>query len=341
MTARGIKPKAIFVHKHDMDFSKAVLKLEEFSLKEVSGRDVLVKMLAAPVNPADVMCINGIYADIPACPFVLGLEGVGEVTEAGKDVTKLKVGDWVLTGKLCPNSWRTHGVYCEDNLVKVNKAIGVKAAASLFVNPSTSYGLLKSVVQLKPGDTIIQNGANSAVGLGVIQIAKSMGVHTINIVRNRPQLDELVKKMKRLGADVVITDEDLQKKKDDIWDGEVGKPKLAIDCVGGDGGDELVRRLDIGGTIVSIGAWSGRPLIAGPGDLIFKQISFAGFWVPKLGDQIENKAIPYVEKLYREGKFQFPEYDSFALEDFQSAIKRAVSGFSDKKVLLILDKSVL
>lgn len=335
-------PKVISVHRHDTDPLKADLKLEEFTLAKLVDDEVLVKILAAPVNPADRMCIQGQYARIPAPPFVLGLEGVGEVLEVGSKVTSVRSGDWVLPDKTNPGTWRTQGVYKESELIKLNnKSMGFKAAASMYINPCTSYFLLTDCRNLLSGDTIIQNGANSAVGLGVIQMAKSMGFRTINVVRNRKNLDELVTKMKKLGADVVITDEDLKKRNaDDAWEGGVKRPVLAIDCVCGDGAAELLRNLDAGGTLVNYGALTAPSLTAGVGDLIFRQITVKGFWLPK-ASQHKSVAIAYIEKLLAAGKFEFPEYELFAMKDFKAAIKSSMAGYTNTKPLLVMDNSLL
>lgn len=68
-------------------------------------------------------------------------------------------------------------------MIPISNEIPVEYAATLTVNPATALCLLKNFAQLKPGDVIIQNGANSVVGLSVIQIAREMGIKTINIIR--------------------------------------------------------------------------------------------------------------------------------------------------------------
>jgi mitochondrial enoyl-[acyl-carrier protein] reductase / trans-2-enoyl-CoA reductase len=57
-------------------------------------------------------------------------------------------------------------------------------ASTLAINPATAYCLLREFVKLSPGDWIIQNGANSMVGLAVVQMAREMGIKTINVVRS-------------------------------------------------------------------------------------------------------------------------------------------------------------
>lgn len=79
-----------------------------------------------------------------------------------------------------------------------------------MVNPSTAYRMLKDFVTLTPGDVVIQNGANSAVGRAVIQIAKIMDVTTVNVVRSRENIAELKQELQGLGADYVWTEEELR-----------------------------------------------------------------------------------------------------------------------------------
>ncbi|PIO53334.1 GroES-like protein, partial [Teladorsagia circumcincta] len=172
-----------------------VLKLQTIELpdKPPAGH-VHVKWLAAPINPADLNTLQGVYPIKPPLPAVAGNEGYGRVEQVGEGVTAVRVGDHVLPAKAGQGIWRTDGHHKETE-----------------VNPPTAYRMLKDFVDLKPGDTIIQNGANSAVGKAVIQICRLRGIHSVNIVRKRDNLSDLVKELKELGADEVITDEQLAK----------------------------------------------------------------------------------------------------------------------------------
>lgn len=69
-------------------------------------------------------------------------------------------------------------------MIKVANDIPVEYAATMAVNPCTAYRMLRDFENLRPGDYIIQNGANSMVGIAVIQMAREMGVKTINVVRS-------------------------------------------------------------------------------------------------------------------------------------------------------------
>ena len=84
------------------------------------------------------------------------------------------------------------------------------AVAVTQCSPPTALCMLESVVQLRPGDTVVQNGATSAVGQHVIQLARTMGLHTINVIRDRPDWDSTVAWLQGMGADLVTTEQRLK-----------------------------------------------------------------------------------------------------------------------------------
>ena len=126
--------------------------------------------------------------------------------------------------------------------MKVPSFFSSDLAANLQVNICTAYRLLKDFVQLKPGDYVAQNAANSIVGQSVIQLARAMQLKTVNVVRARPNLSDLVQELKTIGADQVYTEEDLRS-------AEVRKaiqsfaPRLAFNAVGGASTTELIKNL--------------------------------------------------------------------------------------------------
>ncbi|XP_064381014.1 enoyl-[acyl-carrier-protein] reductase, mitochondrial isoform X2 [Dromaius novaehollandiae] len=189
----------------------AVLQLRDLEVAKLGESDVHVKMLAAPINPADINMIQGTYAILSELPAVGGNEGVGQVVEVGSRVTSVKPGDWVVPADTGLGTWRTEAVFPEETLLQVPSDIPLLCAATLSVNPCTAYRMLADFETLRPGDSVIQNGANSGVGQAVIQIAKASGIRTINVVRDRPDLPKLVERLMSLGADHVITEEMLRK----------------------------------------------------------------------------------------------------------------------------------
>ncbi len=97
--------------------------------------------------------------------------------------------------------------------------------------------MLHDFVALEPNDTIVQNGANSAVGQMVIQMAREMRINVVNIVRKRDSVEkqeELNEFLGGLGAKYVSTEDELRKPEQTkkLWN-EIKKPRLAFNCVGG------------------------------------------------------------------------------------------------------------
>jgi len=224
-----------------------VLKLVDENLPPLTSKDVLVKFMFAPINPADFNTIAGVYPILPMLPGVGGGEGVGKIVAVGNEVRNIKVNDIVVPSKPQFGTWRNYVVCNEKDMTALPSASGVKLEdlSCLTVNPSTAYRLLRDIVDLKEGDVVIQNGANSMVGLCVIQMAKNRGIKTINIIRKqRPDFDALKGKLTSLGATVVVGDEDVGKPEFKKSLSNLKKPKLALNCVGGNTVTEMARLLE-------------------------------------------------------------------------------------------------
>ncbi|CAG9817870.1 unnamed protein product [Phaedon cochleariae] len=257
-----------------------VLKKEPDEIQEPKENQVLVQMLAAPVNPADINTIQGKYPSKPPLPAVPGNEGVAQVVKLGSGVSNITIGDHVvpLTNNL--GTWRTHLILPQENLLKIPKTLGIVEAATLTVNPCTAYRMLRDFADLKPGDTVIQNGANSACGQNVIQICRSWGLKTVNIVRNRPDIDKLKEFLTSLGASFVLTEEELRTT-DIFKTDKIERPRLALNCVGGKSALEIMRYLQNGSPLVTYGGMSREPVTVPTSALIFKDLQICGFWMTR------------------------------------------------------------
>ncbi|XP_024917086.1 enoyl-[acyl-carrier-protein] reductase, mitochondrial isoform X2 [Cynoglossus semilaevis] len=237
-----------------------VVQLKNMDLPPLGSKDVQVKILAAPVNPSDINMIQGTYAILPDLPAVGGNEGVAEVVEVGDRVTSVKVGDWVIPKDAGLGTWRTDAVLSEDDVVSLPNTIPLLSAATLGVNPCTAYRMLSDFEDLKAGDTVIQNAANSGVGQAVIQLAAARGVNTVNVIRDRPEFTHLSDRLKAMGATHVIKEEELRQPALKELFKTCPKPKLALNGVGGRSATELLRHLQRGGSMVTYGGMSKQPV---------------------------------------------------------------------------------
>uniref|UniRef100_A0A0K0D814 Enoyl-[acyl-carrier-protein] reductase, mitochondrial n=1 Tax=Angiostrongylus cantonensis TaxID=6313 RepID=A0A0K0D814_ANGCA len=232
-----------------------VVKLETVSLPDTPpAGHVHVKWLGAPVNPADLNMIQGVYAIKPSLPAVGGNEGYGRVEKVGSGVTRLRVGDHVIPLKAGYGMWRSDSHHKEDDLFQIDNTLSPEHSCSIQVNPSTAYRMLKDFVILKPEDIVIQNGANSAVGRAAIQICRLRGFRSVNVVRQRDDMAALVDELKALGANEVITEDQLS------CSGKIKDVKLALNCVGGRSTLLLASTLGFRGCMVTYGGMSKMPL---------------------------------------------------------------------------------
>ena len=333
------------MHKEYGDPTK-VLSLETTTLHldalNVPGsKQVLLKILAAPVNPADINTIQGVYPIKPVFPAVGGTEGVMEVTTTGRGVTDLKQGDWVVPLKSAFGTWRSHAICDSSDLMVIPKDIPVLSAATLAVNPCTAYRMLKDFENLQAGDVVIQSGGNSAVGQALIQIAKDLGVQTVSIIRNKPDVQELEHSLKQLGANHVITDDFVRTKEMKEFMRTLPKPKLAVDCVGGKTSAELLKYLNPGGTLVSYGGMSKQPMMVPVGSMIFQDVKVRGYWMTRWRDtninnpEARSEMWEYLCSLVRQGKLETPNCRQVEIAEYYSAIAKAMEPYANEKQILV------
>lgn len=331
------------------DPNEVVLKAEtplDLSGGSLKDFEVLVKFLASPINPADINTIQGVYAVKPVLPAVGGGEGVAEVLATGSKVSDVKNGDWVIPSQAGFGTWRTHAVGTEKFFTRIEKeGLDVLAVAQLSVNPCTAYRMLNDFVELQPGSTVLQNGANSAVGINVIQLAKNCGYKTVNVIRTRPEAEQtkLIDTLKEYGADYVITEEDLRKQDitSEIFK-NVPKPHLALNCVGGKNATDCMRLIDQGGVMVTYGGMSRQPLIVPTGSLIFRDQKFVGFWMTRWKLERASDDPEWVAMmdelcgLLKEGKLRSPKTLTYTLDEYKKALALATGNqFVDGKPILV------
>lgn len=320
--------------------------------------------------------IEGVYGIKSKLPAVGGNECVAEVSAVGSSVSTVKVGDWVIPSIAGFGTWRQAAVVSEDNVIKVpsdmyspvlvpehdpqghpdqKEADTLRAAflnteyrkhnicyaATVSVNPCTAYRLLRDFADLKRGDVIMQNGANSMVGQAVVQMARLMGVRTINVVRgDRPDCDTALRLLTNLGGDICITDTYVNSPGFREVLKDLPPVKLVFNCVGGDEATEMVRSLPSGATVVTYGGMSKKPFVV-PYDLLTqRQLTMKGFWMAKWHEEhtkAERSAmIEDIANMIREKQLTF-FYEMHDFDDFSYALKQATEPFRFRKLVLYMD----
>jgi len=308
-----------------------VLRIETQPWPKARPGEAVVQMHAAPINPADLNAIEGKYPVQPALPATPGFEGAGVIVDLGPEVTNVAIGALVILPHNI-GTWREAVSVKADELIAVPPEIEPAQAAMLKINPMTAWRLLHDYVELKRGDWLIQNAANSAAGRAVIQIAHDLGYKTLNVVRRA----ELIAELRADGGDVVLVDSEALR--DEVKNATSGAPiRLGLNAVGGESALRLANCLAPGSTMVTFGAMSLQPLKIPNGLLIFKDLRFRGIWINKWYDnatmQERMEAFRQLFEMAKRGLLKAKVEKVYPLSEVNAAVAHAAQGKRSGKII--------
>jgi len=312
---------------------QSVIEAVSFERPVLAPGQALVAVLAAPINPSDVLTLTGEYGILPPLPAVGGNEGVGRVVELGPDTQGPAVGQTVLLPAGI-GTWASHVLAPVAKLVPLPNGADPQQLAMLTVNPPTASLLLGNFVDLKPGDWVVQNAANSGVGSYLVQLARQRGLKTVNIVRR----ESAVAGVEALGADVVLVDgEDLAARvKAVTHDASI---KLGVDSVGGSATLRLAACLGEGGIVVNYGALSGDACKVSPRELVFRDITLKGFWLARwfriTPAAQQHALLAELAGLIAAGKLKAPIQATYDLTQIKQAVAAAAAGERQGKIMIV------
>jgi alcohol dehydrogenase len=291
--------KAAVYREHSKDPTQ-VVKIEEVETPKLRASEVLIKVESAAYNYNDLWGIWGEPIKIPM-PHISGSDVAGTVVEAGENVSKIKVGDRVvsypnLTCGVCYECtsgreydcsnrlvwgfqtgplWGGFAQYThlpEANVVRLPDNVSFNDAAAISMVGMTAWHMLVTRARIKPGQTVLIMGGGSGMGIAGIQIAKLFNCDVIATAGNKDKMDKCIE----LGADYVVNhrEADWYKKVREITN------KQGVDVVYEHIGKTVfpqeVGLLKMGGTLVSTGATTGYDSTLDLRYLFFKGINLLG-----------------------------------------------------------------
>jgi NADPH:quinone reductase-like Zn-dependent oxidoreductase len=317
---------------HETGDPLSALRLEEVLLPGPGRGEVRLKMLVRPINPSDLLQVQGVYGRKPPLPATAGLEGLGVIEALGEGVSGWRMGQRALPIG-AQGTWAESLITPASNLVPVPDALSDEQACQAVVNPLTAW-LMAEQLGLGEGQWLVQSAAASAVGKCLIQLAKARGFKTLCLAR-RP---DAVKDLLAQGAHAALCTEDPQ------WlaQAEALLPKgvadAAVDAVGGALGGDMVKLLKPGGTMLVYGALSMEPLQLPGGQLIFRTATVRGFWLTdwkKRATQAEREAaMAALLAAMASGQVQVPVEAAYPLDQWEEAVSHARREGRGGKVLL-------
>jgi NADPH:quinone reductase-like Zn-dependent oxidoreductase len=190
--------KAVVAHEYG---EPEVLKYEDAPRPEPKENELLVRVIACGVNPADPLVVSGRMAKEfgTHLPLIPGYDVAGVVEKTGAKVTKFRKGDAVYGYALFGGGWAEFAVLAENEAALKPKNAPFTDAAAVPLAALTAWQSLIDVAKLGAGQTVLIHGGSGGVGSFAVQIAKARGARVIATASTANQ--DL---LKQLGADVAI-----------------------------------------------------------------------------------------------------------------------------------------
>ena len=305
--------KAIVIHAYG---GPEVLKYEDTPRPEANDDQLLIRVIAAGVNPVDGMIRSGMFAKEGnrAFPIILGGDIAGIVEKVGSKVTKFKPGDPVFAYVSLDSSggYAQYALVTQREAAPKPKSLTFVEAAAVPIVALTAWQALIDTAKLGSGQTVLIHGGSGGVGSFAIQIAKARGAKVIATASTANQ--EL---LKQLGADVAI-DYTKQKFEDVAKDVDV-----VLDSIGR---DTLARSYGVvkkGGIIVSLVA---RPKQS---ELEKHGIRGAALSVDPNSDELAE-----IGKLIDDKKIKVIVSQTFPLAEARKAQEQVATGHTRGKIVL-------
>ncbi len=242
--------KAIRIHETG-SFEK--LKYEEVDKPKPEKDHVLIKVISASVNYADVMTRGGTYPMMPPLPAIPGIDCSGIVESVGENVTQFQPGQHVAAlGQGCYAEYMTANSIA---VFPIAKDTDMDEAAAIPVNYLTAYHMMHTLAKVEKGDTVLAYAAAGGVGTAVIQLAKQADVTVIGLTST----EEKVNFARAQGIDHIINykTENLVDRVKTITDGK--GVSIILNSIAGDTFSQDFEILAPLGQIIWFGMAAGLP----------------------------------------------------------------------------------
>lgn len=365
--------KKVVVTSFNAEDILSTLKVINTEIPKPIDGEVLIKVLARPINPADIFSIMGVYpgftpaGGLPATP---GLEGSGQeiskiihhslyiihspftihhhhtsfiiviikgqiVDANGTSLSNGQRGVVFFNTKNGEGSWQEYVTVPVANFLPVPDTVSDSSAAQFFVNPVTVYGML-DILNCPKGEYLISSAAGSVLGRQFIAMSKMRNIKTINLVRRG---GSAIQELLDIGADYVIntSEEDVVARIKEITNGNGAYG--AIDAIAGDITATITSSLRVGGTVLIYGAMSGLEFKGSVVDTLFRSVNISGFWLNvwlgTLTPEKRTQVFGEIIAMLSDGSMIPFSGENFDLSDIVNAVAHSQIPARGGKVLLV------
>lgn len=314
-----------------------VLLLEDAPMPVPGAGQVLVRVLAASANFADVLMCRGQYQDKPDFPFTPGIEACGEITALGDGVANLAVGDRVIGTPVLPaGGFGQYALLDAELAFPAPPSLDDASASALYIGYQTGWFALHRRISVQPGQTLLVHAAAGGVGTAAVQLGKAAGMSVIGVAGGADKC-ALVRS---LGADHVIDrrTEDFVARVKEITDGRGAD--VIFDPVGGETFTMSTKCIAFEGSILVIGFAGGEIQKAALNHALVKNYSIVGlYWGAyrqKDPDLVRHCHAELVH-LADEGLITPLVSERLSLEELQAGLQRLADGRTTGRVAYVAE----
>jgi NADPH2:quinone reductase len=279
-----------------------VLTLDELGPDQVGDGDVRIDVRANGLNFLDVSICRGTHPVRPPLPFVPGAELVGIVTEVGRGVAGIHVGDRVAAmHPLAYGCFRKNVVVPAYTVYPVPESMPDAHAASLLVTYQTAYVSLVRRAEVAPGEWVLVHAAAGALGSALLQVARARGARVIATAGSPEKRDLCLEQ----GAEHALDyrDPGLPDLLREVTDGH--GVDIVCDSVGGAVFDASLEAAAFEARILPLG-WSGGSVpTVDPGTFLARNLTLVGVsWgsaYPGTAPEVVRATHAEILRLYESG----------------------------------------
>jgi len=156
-----------------------VMRIEEIRAPHPGPGQVVLRIKAAGVNPADTYMRSGMYARKPNLPWTPGSDAGGVVESTGEGVTDLAVGARVYTSGSITGTYAEQALCEESQVHPLPEKLSFEQGAAINVPYATAYRALFQRAETAPGEWVLVHGASGGVGVAAVQLAHAAGMRLI------------------------------------------------------------------------------------------------------------------------------------------------------------------
>jgi NADPH:quinone reductase-like Zn-dependent oxidoreductase len=309
---------------HSVGEPRDVLTVSSVATPSLQAGELLVRVDARPIQPADQMFVRGRYRITPQIPQIAGLEGTGVVVAVNTD-SAIRPGTRVAFRY--PGTWAEYAIVPESRSYLVPEDISIDCAAQFSLNPVTAWALLNEL-GVREGDWIGINAPTSAVAQLAYEFARRRNVRVLGL--------------QRVGSTTPLDFPSLPLDVPDMLEavrGLTGGDLLAgyLDSVGGEAVSRLTPAMKPGSTIVSYGVLEREAAKISNADLIYRNLTWKGFgidhWLSRSRPLIQTMEAEIWDSI-RVHDLKLPVREHYPLAQFQDAIAAASTSGQRGKILL-------